>query len=61
MSAIAISMTARHSQSQLQDLTQAVLQDGFCILHIAREGDLQNRGAARYYVTLPFHPLPSAL
>ena len=22
--------------------------------HIAREGDLQNRGAARYYVTLPF-------
>src|ERR687896_310381 len=22
--------------------------------HIAREGHLQNRGAARYYVTLPF-------
>ena len=24
--------------------------------HIAREGHLQNRGAARYYVTLPFAP-----
>ena len=69
-------MTDRYSQQQIQDLTNAVLRDGFCILrnhfsvdtlkqwhqaftplledHIAREGDLQNRGAARYYVTLPF-------
>ncbi|MCU0568680.1 MAG: phytanoyl-CoA dioxygenase family protein [Oculatellaceae cyanobacterium Prado106] len=60
----------------IQSLTQAVLQDGFCVLrnhfsreilqawhqaftplledHIAREGDRQNRGAERYYVTLPF-------
>jgi hypothetical protein len=71
-----ISMTNCYSQQHIQALTQAVLQDGFCILrnhfspdtlkawhqaftplledHIAREGDLQNRGAARYYVTLPF-------
>lgn len=69
-------MTAHYTPQQIQALTQAVLQDGFCILrhhfspdtlkqwhqaftpllhtHIAREGDLQNRGAARYYVTLPF-------
>jgi ectoine hydroxylase-related dioxygenase (phytanoyl-CoA dioxygenase family) len=69
-------MTTCYSQQHIQALTQAVLQDGFCILrnhfspdtlkawhqafiplledHIAREGDLKNRGAARYYVTLPF-------
>ncbi|HEY9699135.1 MAG TPA: phytanoyl-CoA dioxygenase family protein [Trichocoleus sp.] len=69
-------MTNRYSQQQIQELTQTVLQDGFCILrnhfsleiltvwqqafkplledHIAREGSLQNRGSARYYVTLPF-------
>jgi hypothetical protein len=70
-------MTApRYSESELQGFTQAVLNDGYCILrnhfsastlnswreafaplleaHIQLEGHLQNRGPARYYVTLPF-------
>lgn len=71
-----MTITASYRQQHIQDLTQAVLEDGFCILrnhfspdtlkvwhqaftplledHIAREGNLQNRGSARYYVTLPF-------
>lgn len=69
-------MTVHYTQQQIQALTQAALQDGYCILrnhfspevlqewhqvftplltdHIAREGALENRGSARYYVTLPF-------
>ena len=66
----------RYSQTEIDDLAQAALRDGFCMLrqhfpapvlnnwrasfsplleaHIAREGHLENRGPARYYVTLPF-------
>ena len=69
-------MTHRYRPQEIQAFTDAVLQDGFCILrnhispaalrawhsaftplledHIARQGQLQNRGTARYYVTLPF-------
>ena len=67
-----------YSESEIDAFTQAVLNDGFCILrnhfstailnswreafaplldaHIQLEGHLQNRGPARYYVTLPFIP-----
>ncbi|MGH9941353.1 MAG: phytanoyl-CoA dioxygenase family protein [Pyrinomonadaceae bacterium] len=66
----------RYHKPEIEQFTQEVLRDGFCILpghipaakldawrdaftplleeHIAREGHLQNRGAGRYYVTLPF-------
>ncbi len=66
----------RYRKTEIEELTQCVLDDGFCLLrehfpretlhvwreaftplldaHIAREGHLQNRGAGRYYVTLPF-------
>ena len=66
----------RYSEQEIESLTKAVLEDGFCVLrahfpretldlwreafiplledHISREGHLENRGPARYYVTLPF-------
>jgi len=69
-------MTHRYIPQEIETFTQAVLNDGYCLLsdhfspatlkswqeafkplleeHIAREGSLRNRGAARYYVTLPF-------
>lgn len=68
--------TDRYRRTEIEEFTQAVLRDGFCILrdhfstekinawreafmpllrdHIEREGHIKNRGAARYYVTLPF-------
>ena len=69
-------MKPRYTPQEIETFTQAVLNDGYCLLsehfsaatlkswreaftplleeHIAREGSLRNRGAARYYVTLPF-------
>ncbi|GAB1544893.1 hypothetical protein NUACC21_75690 [Scytonema sp. NUACC21] len=66
----------RYNQQEIKSFTQAVLNDGYCMLpnhispvtlnawreafapllqdYIEGEGKLQNRGSARYYVTLPF-------
>jgi ectoine hydroxylase-related dioxygenase (phytanoyl-CoA dioxygenase family) len=68
----------RYSEHEIESFTEAVFEDGYCVLrehfsretlnrwreaftplledHIAREGHIQNRGPARYYVTLPFIP-----
>lgn len=69
----------RYSNEEIRRFTEAVRNDGHCILkrhlseekikkwseafqplleeHIEREGHLRNRGASRYYVTLPFEGL----
>jgi ectoine hydroxylase-related dioxygenase (phytanoyl-CoA dioxygenase family) len=69
----------KYSDSEIEQLTQEVLRDGFCVLrghfptgklerwleeftpllsaHIESQGHLENRGSARYYVTLPFENL----
>lgn len=66
----------RYTEEEIEEFTQAALQDGYCVLrehfsrekinawreafmpllqaHIERQGHLRNRGAERYYVTLPF-------